>query len=163
MRKTTGAGSKSTRDRELVGDVPRLATVQDLAGANPPLSGRSHVGRKTSKNKNGPNGLPRINLKAVSEALIDEGLDPATEITRILKGEIERDDNGNPVLHPVTGEPVRKYLVDPETRLRTLNEVLQYTQPKLKAVEVKMTGSLELTSEQLDQRLGSLLEKALKR
>jgi hypothetical protein len=43
-----------------------------------------------------------------------------------------------------------------------LSEILNYTQPKLKAIEVKMSGSLELTSEQLDQRLGALLQKVMK-
>lgn len=161
MRNATGKGSRKTRDRELVGDVPKLATVQDLAGANEPLTGRRHPKQISASTK--PNAKHRINLKAVSEALIEEGLDPAVEITRILKGEIKRDDKGNPVMHPITGEPVREYLVDPDTRLRTLNEVLQYTQPKLKAIEVKMSGSLELSSEQLDERLGALLAKAVKR
>lgn len=161
MRNATGKGSRKTRDRELQGDVPKLATVHDLAGANEPVTGRKHPKQISASTK--PNAKHRINLKAVSEALIEEGLDPAVEITRILKGEIKRDDKGKPVLHPVTGEPVREYLVDPDTRLRTLNEVLQYTQPKLKAIEVKMSGNLEITSEQLDERLGALLAKAVKR
>jgi len=44
--------------------------------------------------------------------------------------------------------------------MRTLNEFLQYTQPKLKSIEVKMSGTLDLTSEQLDNRLNMLLAKA---
>jgi len=163
MRKTTGAGSKTTRDRDLVGDVPKLATVQDLMGANPPPSGRAHAGRISSKNrKTLPTTPPKINLKAVAEACIDEGLDPATEIARVLKGRPMVDDNGNEVRDPVTGEVVMQHLVDPETRLRTLNSILEFTQPKLKAVEVKMSGSLEVTSERLDQRLAMLLQKASK-
>jgi hypothetical protein len=43
-----------------------------------------------------------------------------------------------------------------------LSEILNYTQPKLKAIEVKMSGSLELTSEQLDQRLSALMQKVMK-
>jgi hypothetical protein len=43
-----------------------------------------------------------------------------------------------------------------------LNELLQYTQPKLKSVEMKVSGALELTSEQLDSRLNMLLAKAMK-
>ena len=159
MRKTQGKGSRSTVDSELVGDVPRLATVHDRVGANPPLSGRSDVGKRTSKGKGGVLGNPKINLKAVAEALIDEGLDPATEIARVLKGRVLLDANGVPVKDPVTGEPVVEHQVDTETRLRTLNSLLEFTQPKLKAVEVKMSGSLELTNEQLDQRLAMLLER----
>ena len=63
------------------------------------------------------------------------------------------DENGN---------PVEVDQIDSDTRLRTLNELLQYTQPKLKAVEVKMSGTLEIPSEQLDQRLAALIAKAAK-
>jgi hypothetical protein len=52
--------------------------------------------------------------------------------------------------------------LDPDTKLRMLNEMLQYTQPKLKAVELKLSGHLELTNEQLDSRLEMLFAKALK-
>jgi hypothetical protein len=51
-------------------------------------------------------------------------------------------------------------LLDVDTRMRTLNEFLQYTQPKLKSIEVKMSGTLDLTSDQLDARLNMLLAKA---
>lgn len=159
MRKTQGAGGHATRHRDLVGDVPQLATVQDLMGANPPLTGRSTVGRTTSKGKGGPTAIPRINLKAVAEALMDEGLDPATEIAKVLKGRPRLDDAGKPVMDPVTGLPVIDHAVDAEVRLRTLNSLLEFTQPKLKAVEVKMSGSVELTGEQLDARIAMLLQK----
>ena len=39
----------------------------------------------------------------------------------------------------------------------------RYTQPKLKSVEMKVSGNLELTNEQLDARLVALLSKAAKR
>lgn len=149
---------RASRHADLAGDVPQLATVQDLQGANTPATGRQHAKQISSSTK--ARGSHRINLKAVADALIDEGLDPATELTRILKGELMYDDAGNPVLHPITGEHQRTYLIDSDTRVRTLNEMLQYTQPKLKAVEVKVSGSLELTNEQLDMRLESLLAKA---
>jgi hypothetical protein len=42
-----------------------------------------------------------------------------------------------------------------------LNEMLQYTQPKLKSVEMKVSGQLELTNEQLDSRLTMLLSRAV--
>lgn len=99
---------------------------------------------------------------AVSEALVEEGLDPAIEFARILRGRPLVDDDGKPVIDPVTGEQARRYELDADVRVRMLSEILNYTQPKLKAVEVKMSGSLELTSEQLDQRLGALLQKAMK-
>lgn len=153
QRRIQGVGRRSTADPELRGDVPKLATVQDRMGANPPLSGRSNAGRVTSKDKS------KVNLKAVAEALIDEGLDPAVEIARVLKGRPVLDANGKPVKDPVTGEPMVEHLVEPDVRLRTLNSLLEFVQPKLKAVEVKMSGTLELTNEQLDQRLAMLLSK----
>lgn len=158
MPSARGAGHRRTVDRDLAGDAPKLATVQDLAGANPPISGRGNWHRRASKNI-GPKTAPRINLKAVAEALIDEGLDPAAEIARVLKGRPLLDDNGDEVRDPVTGDVVIEHLVDPEVRLRTLNSLLEFLQPKLKAVEVKMSGSLDLSSDQLDQRLGMLLAK----
>ena len=103
-----------------------------------------------------------FNLLAVSEALVEEGLDPAVEFARILKGRPLVDENGEAVMDPATGQQARRYDIDSDVRVRMLSEILNYTQPKLKAVEVKMSGSLELTSEQLDQRLGALLQKAMK-
>jgi hypothetical protein len=157
MRKTQGAAvSKASRVADLAGAPPQLATSQDLLGANEPLTGRQYPVKRSSK-------VPHlINLKAVAEALIDEGLDPAAEIARVLKGRPMIDDNGNPVIDPVTGQEVMEHLVDPEIRLRTLNSLLEFVQPKLKAVEVKLNGNLELSSEQLDQRLGALIAKAAK-
>lgn len=160
MRKTAGAGGRKTRvDHDTVGDVPRMATVNDFMGSNPVTSGRKGAGSRTSKGKGGPEALPKINLKAVAEALVDEGLDLSTEIARVLKGVPVLDADGNPVLDPRTGQPVMQHLVDADTRLRTMNTLLEFVQPKLKAVEVKMSGSLDLTNEQLDQRLAMLLGK----
>ena len=103
----------------------------------------------------------RINLKAVAEACIDEGLDPAIEIAKALKATIPMMRNGMQV-YDDNGVAVMIPLLDVDTRMRTLNEFLQYTQPKLKSVEVKMSGTLDLTSEQLDNRLNMLLAKAAK-
>lgn len=152
-------GKRATRDPSLAGDAPQLATSQDLLGANPPLTGRAHAVHKSASTSRNPN---RINLKAVAEACIDAGLDPAVEILRALSEKVPvLDRSGQPVLDDL-GLPMYIDRVDPDTRIRTLNELLQYTQPKLKAVEVKMSGALELTSEQLDNRLAMLIAKAAK-
>lgn len=66
----------------------------------------------------------RINLKAVAEVLQERGLDPTEAIIDILR---PVDEQGNPV-------PSR---LDPDVQARILNELLQYTQPKLKSVEIK--------------------------
>lgn len=104
----------------------------------------------------------RISLRAVADACVDAGLDPAAEIVRVLQTKKQATDRwGNPVFDE-DGKPVEVDQIDSDTRLRTLNELLQYTQPKLKAVEVKMSGTLEIPSEQLDQRLAALIAKAAK-
>ena len=154
-RHTYGAGGRTSRVSDLAGAPPQLATSQDLIGANEPVVGNGHPASRSAKQPN------RINLKAVAEACIEEGLDPATEIIKALNRSVPLVRNGAPVMDD-DGKPVMVPLVDSDTRLRTLNELLQYTQPKLKAVEVKLNGNLELSSEQLDQRLGALIAKAAK-
>ena len=136
-----------------------MATVADLEAAGADTSS-THARQVSASTKH--NSPHRINLRAVSDALIEEGLDPAAEFARVLKGRPLLDDNGRPVIDPQTGEPARVYDIDADVRVRMLSEILQYTQPKLKAVEVKMSGSLELSSEQLDQRLAALIAKAAK-
>jgi len=149
--------TKAARLAELSGAPPRMATAEDFECAGPDLHS-THAQQVTASNK--PHGRGRINLKQVAEACIDAGLDPAVEILRALQQQVPvLDRSGQPVLGP-DGEPMLVDRVDADTRLRTLNELLQYTQPKLKAVEVKMSGTLELTNEQLDQRLAALLAKA---
>lgn len=149
------AGGKTRANlHELAGAPPQLATTQDFIGANPPLTGRAEARSRTSK-------VGRINLKMVAEACIDEGLDPAAEIARALRARVPKvDRQGNLVLDP-DGNPIYVDAVDADTRLRTLQELLQYTQPKLKAVEVKMSGQLEMSTEQLDNRLHALIAKAV--
>jgi hypothetical protein len=147
--------SGAKRLAELNGAPPKLASSEDLMTHGPKV-GRSYPTNKSSKRP------LKINLMAVSEALVEEGLDPAVEFARILKGRPLVDENGEAVMDPVTGQQARRYDLDADVRVRMLSEILNYTQPKLKAIEVKMSGSLELTSEQLDQRLSSLLQKVMK-
>lgn len=138
-----------TEDQKEINAVAGLAVVQE-ARDRPSRGGM----------RRGSNG--RINLRAVADACVDAGLDPAAEIVRVLQSQKPvLDRSGNPVLD-ADGEQVFVDEIDMDTRLRTLNELLQYTQPKLKAVEVKMSGSLELPAEQLDARLQALIAKAVK-
>lgn len=153
----TRRATRVTRARELNGEAPQLATVQDLAGANAPLTGRQHPAQRSLARYP---GTPKINLRQVAEACLEEGLDPATEIVRVLRGRPMVDDAGNEVIDPATGAPVMVHDVESDVRLRTLNSLLEFVQPKLKAVEVKMSGSLELSDEQLDARLKALIAKA---
>lgn len=135
-----------------------MATMDDLAFPTGAKTGRTHAKQITSQKKGRD---MRINLKAVAEACIDEGLDPAIEIAKALKATVPMMRNGMQV-YDDNGVAVMIPLLDVDTRMRTLNEFLQYTQPKLKSVEVKMSGTLDLTSEQLDNRLNMLLAKAAK-
>ena len=142
---------------ELNGAPPRLASSEDLKDVTQ-RGGYTHARRISSGLRN----PLHINLRAVGEALVEEGLDPAREFARMLKGKPLVDENGDPVMDPATGEQARRYEIDADVRVRMLNQILEYTQPKLKAVEVKMSGNLELNSEQLDQRLNALLQKAIR-
>lgn len=147
-----------SRNADLAGAPPKMATMDDLAFPTGAKTGRTHAKQITSQKKGRD---MRINLKAVAEACIDEGLDPAIEIAKALKATVPMMRNGMQV-YDDNGVAVMIPLLDVDTRMRTLNEFLQYTQPKLKSVEVKMSGTLDLTSEQLDNRLNMLLAKAAK-
>lgn len=134
-------------------EIHRLAGRAELSKQRNSKSGDGVV-------RHGDKG--RISLRAVADACVDAGLDPAAEIVRVLQTKKPAlDRSGRPILGP-DGLPVEVDEIDMDTRLRTLNELLQYTQPKLKAVEVKMSGTLEIPSEQLDQRLQALIAKAVK-
>jgi hypothetical protein len=147
--------SKPQRLADLAGAPPKLATVDDLQSGGVPHAS-AHAKQRSSKKPMG------INLKLVAEALREEGLDPTVEMIRILQKEVPvLDANGKP-RKDSAGKPMMRSALDDDTKLRTLNELLQYTQPKLKSVEMKVSGNLELTNEQLDSRLVMLLAKAAK-
>ena len=155
------ASRANARHADLAGAPPKLATLDDLEVPTVAKPGRAHASNKSSSTKKG--GELKINLKAVAQALVDEGYDPAVEIISILKKQVPvYDNNGVPRFDPVTKKPIMRDALDPDTKLRMLNEMLQYTQPKLKAVEMKISGHLDLTNEQLDSRLEMLFAKAMK-
>lgn len=154
----TDATRDATAAADSRGMPPQLATIDAFSAIGTPKSGRADA-KRTAKGKGGPKAPPKINLKPIVEACLDEGLDPAVEIAKVLKGRPVYNQDGTPEIDPVTGGQRLEYDVDGDVRLRTLNSLLEYMQPKLKAVEVKMSGSLDLTSEQLDQRLTALLSK----
>lgn len=95
-------------------------TMGSLVSRNTPTAKLPTLGPNRSSRTPG-----RINLKAVSEALAERGLDPTEAIIDILRP-----------IDPVTGEALPCKL-DPDVQARVLNELLQYTQPKLKSVEIK--------------------------
>lgn len=119
------------------------------------VSGRGTAGQVTSRRGT-------INLKSVAQACIDEGLDPASEIARVLCAKVPALNRAGNVIMAADGKPLMVDMIDPETKVRTLTELLQYNQPKLKAVEMKVSGTLEMSSEEIDARLAALLAKAVK-
>ena len=117
------------RNESLRSAKPELATPHDTE--IPTVRDCNTYLKKRSSTRPG-----KINLRAVADVLTQEGLDPAAELIRII----------------------RSGTLDAKTQASVLNELLQYTQPKLKAVEVK--SKVELNDDQIDQRLAELMNKA---
>lgn len=93
-----------------------MGKVADLAGV--PDKNR-HISPHMTMHK--PN---RINLKRVAEVLESRGMDPTEELVNILRP-VDKDGNAVPSKLPA------------DIQARILNELLQYTQPKLKSIEIK--------------------------
>lgn len=97
---------------------------------------------KVSKQRIGPDRSAkapgRINLRAVAEVLASKGLDPTEEILKLMEPPTHPD--GSPVMGQ-DGKPMRPAL-DADVRARLWNELLQYTQPKLRSVDVKVKGAV---------------------
>jgi len=79
----------------------------------------------------------RINLRAVAEVCAAAGLNPAEKIVEALEGNE----------------------LDAALKARVNLELLSYLQPKLKAVEVRVEDNRDLSEEQIDERIDSLLQK----
>lgn len=151
--------------RDLAGEPPRLSSSQDLMDAMPGTAqNRRHVPAVApSQAKRDDGKLKPLRLAAVARAMEDAGMDPAREIAAILKHEIPQfDHDGNPIVDPTTGKQVTKPAVDSDTKLRTHLALLEYMQPKLRATEMKVSGTVDLTTEQIEARVNLLLAKTRK-
>lgn len=82
------------------------------------------VKKPTLTGANKARGVARINLRAVSEVLASRGVDPTVAILDILQ---PVDENGKAM----------PCMLDHDVQARIYNELLQYTQPKLKSVEIR--------------------------
>lgn len=160
------APKASRRAEEDDDGAPLLATSGAFDVPTTPR-GRVHVSPTTGRRNGGGHAghtsarKRGINLRTVAEACIEAGLDPAAEIARALAAQVPAlDSKGKPIIGG-DGKPVLVGLVDMDTKIRTLTELLQYNQHKLKAVEMKVGGSLEISDEELDQRIATLLAKAV--
>lgn len=89
----------------------------------------------------------RLNLKAVSEVLLEHGYDPTEELIKLLVTPVGED--GLPIKDQ-HGKPLAPALA-PAERAKLWNELLQYTQGKKKAVDIKVTGAVTAFSVTADQ------------
>jgi hypothetical protein len=94
-----------------------------------------------------------LNLRKVAEVLSSYDLDPIETIADALVPVT--------VIDPDTGAEVLEHRLSVEQRTQIAIELLQYIHPKLKAVEMKIDGTLAgMSQEQLDDRLKLLLARA---
>lgn len=134
----------------LPGDYPKMTKVSDQV--LPPDT--QEIDRRKSLEKIG-----RVNLKAVGDVLSRYGMDPAEELAKILaKRKPVLDGKGNQVFDPETKEPLTEPVLATDLLLRTHLELLRYTRPQLKAVEVTMKEP-ELTEEQVKARIKALVAR----
>lgn len=153
-------------------DVRNAAGYAESAGAPPQMAtlGLYDATADTAEGsqiKHGPGGRAArgrvgMNLAAVADVLAGYGLDPAARLGEILTTRVPvTDKQGNPVIDQDTLQPVTKPVLDTDTETRLLAELLQYTRPKLKAVEVTLKEP-ELTDDQIDKRLERLMGRMAK-
>jgi hypothetical protein len=94
-----------------------------------------------------------LNLRKVAEVLSSYGLDPIETIAEALVPVA--------VVDSTTGVTYEEHRLSLEERARIALELVQYVHPKLKAVEMKIDGTLAgMSQEQLDNRLQLLLARA---
>lgn len=139
------------------GDPPVLATVGSTSdrGIGTDISTPWVTPDASSTGRRGKG----MNLRPVMEVLLEYGLDPAAELAKALtEMKPVTDRQGNPVLGD-DGKPLMQPVLDADARSRLHVELLQYTRPKLKAVEVTMKAP-ELTDEQVERRIAMLAAKA---
>lgn len=124
----------------------------ELMLGRPPSSLNKTAVSSTPGNQIKPVRRTSVNLRRVAEVLGQYGLDPSVEIAEILTPVIEVAENGT---------EIERHRLPPETRANILLELMQYAHPKLKAVEMKIEGTIDgMTQEQIDARLKSLIAKA---
>lgn len=127
------------------GAKPSLSQISGFFGQSP-----AQIGAKQSTE-----GRGRINLKAVGEVLAGYDLDPAHEIAKILAKTKPVFKDGKPVLDEETGLQKEEPVLPTDLALKVHLELLRYTRPQLKAVEVTMKEP-ELTDEQVEARIKAL-------
>lgn len=112
----------------------RPRTSKEMMSADPLRMKQAHSAMNTRRKGK----APPINMKAVAEVLSAYGLNPAVMIV----------------------EAVQSGKLDEKTKAGIGLSLIEYLQPKLKAVEHK--GEIKLDPEQIDRQLQMLLDKAKK-
>jgi hypothetical protein len=136
------------------GDLPaRQTEVQGARGElqwTEAIAPTSQAGHQASLKKR-----HRFNMRKVAEVLESYGMNPAEVIAEVLQPLT--------VIDPDTGVEMVEHRLAPGERAQVALELLQYMQPKLKSVEMKVEGTLgTLTEDQLNAKLMALLGKATK-
>jgi hypothetical protein len=127
------------------------------SGDEPTLRQQSYASERSYPDKK--DTRKEVNLREVAEVLVSHGLDPTEEITKILMEQRPvRTRTGVQVLNE-DGTPMMEYVLDTETRLKTFLGLMEYVKPKLKSTELKVSGNLDLTADQLDARIAMLLNR----
>lgn len=142
--------------QESLGMPPQLASLDSRDPTHNVTEAVQVNGRRSS----GTHGRYGMNLPAVAEVLARYGLDPLEEIAQVMSQKVPlRDEKGNPILDD-KGNPILKTQLSPVEHAKLAAELMQYTRPKLKAVEVTVKPP-ELTDEQIEQRLQGLLKRGV--
>lgn len=140
--------------RDLLGDVPQLSSVAAMDDTAAAAESQQLNGRRSS----GTHGRYGMNLPAVAEVLARYGLDPLEEIAKVMSQKVPlRDEKGQPILDD-KGQPVMRTQLPPAEHAKLAAELMQYTRPKLKAVEVTVKPP-ELSDDQIEMRLAALLTR----
>ena len=118
-----------------VEDFLREAEKRDKA---PALAERRDLIPNTSKTNPARRKKGMLDLFSVAEVLAEQGLNPAEEIAKALKG----------------GQ------LDLETQVKLHATLLEYVAPKLKSVELNGTLNVQRTPEEIEARLQELAQMA---
>lgn len=143
------------------GDVPHMTRNDFWDNAQAPEIGAQSRPRAAG----GESGASRrakgkINIRSVREVLEEAGLDPTVELVAIIQATVpETDAKGNVIVDALTGETIEKHVLPQAMRASLTADLIQYVQPKLKAVEMKVEDKTPPTDEQLDARIKHLMRK----
>lgn len=125
-------------DRVRGGEAPEGGAISQRCALAAPVDNRN-VNRAWSRD-----GKPTMNIKAVVDVLIDEGMDPTTELVRVLKGEPDPED------------PTKRiFALTPPDRAKLLATLMEYVHPKRKAIEFE--DKTPVRGAELDAKLSMLL------